>query len=196
MKKFLILLLSTSFLFSCAKLEKKACESQFNNVVKHSYQKEKIKKVRGSIYIKGILLLFNASLDKNTNIKLFTPIGTQIAEFSEDNEKVCIKIRNNKVCGKAPIMYKEVFQEEIPFSLTDIVTGHFKISPDSTYSCNGTTLSVKEKDKAYIFKKGLLKELKYKNFSLIYEYENEKPKKVELKINDNTLAKIFIRDLE
>ncbi len=196
MKKLLFLILPLYFFLSCAKLEKRACEVQFNNIVKHSYEKNKIKKVRGSIYIKGIILLFNASFDKKTDIKLFSPIGTYVAEFLETDEEVCLKIKDNKICGKAPLMYKEVFQEEIPFSLTDIVTGHFKISPDSNYECKGTTLTVKEKDKTYIYQKGLLKELKYKDFSLIYEYEDQKPEKVELKVKNNTLAKIFIRDIE
>ncbi len=196
MKKFLILLISTYFLFSCAKLEKKACEIQFRNIVKHSHEKRKIRKVRGSIYIKGIILLFNASFGKKTDIKLFSPIGTYVAEFSEDNNNVCLKIRNSKICGKAPLMYKEVFQEEIPFTLTDIVTGYFHISPNSQYICKGTTLIVKDKEKTYIYHKGLLKKLKYRNFSLLYNYENEKIKKVELKVENATLVKIYIRDIE
>ncbi len=182
--------------YSCAPLKKKTCETRFLSVVKESHHEKNIKKVRGSIYIKGILLLFNASLKNKTEIDLYTPIGTRIAKFYEDKDQVCFILKNQKMCGKAPKMYKEALSEEIPFSLTDIILGRFSISPKSKYSCEGTTLTVEDNEKIYIYEKNLLKEIKYKDFSLAYEYENQKPKKVILKIDNHSLAKIFIRDLE
>jgi hypothetical protein len=191
-----LLVFGALYFFSCAPLHKKTCERTFLSIVKNSHNEKQIKKVRGSIYIKGVLLLFNASLKDNTQIDLFTPIGTRVARFYEDSENVCIEVKNRKICGKAPKMYREALSEEIPFSLTDIISGRFSISPESKYTCQENAITINDNGKTYIFEKGLLKKISYKDFSLVYEYKDGKPEKVILKANGTTLAKIFIRDLE
>ncbi len=184
------------FFSSCAPLKKHQCEQQFLSILKKSHKKQSIHKIRGSIYVKGILLLFNGSFDKNTSITLFTPIGTPVAKFYEGKDKVCIVLKGNKICGNVSDMYKQVLSEEIPFSLTDIIQGRFNISPESKYSCDNGNLFVQDRERSYVFKRNLLKSLKYKDFLLEYEYERDIPKKVTLKYRDTTLAKIFIRDIE
>ncbi len=191
-----LLMLGTVYLFSCAPLHKKTCERTFLSIVKNSHNEKEVNKIRGSIYIKGILLLFNASLKDSTQIDLFTPIGTKVARFYEDSENVCIEVKNRKICGKAPKMYREALSEEIPFSLTDIILGRFDISPESKYICQGNAITINDNEKTYIFEKGFLKKISYKDFSLEYEYKDGKPEKVILKADGTTLAKIFIRDLE
>ncbi|NPA54173.1 MAG: hypothetical protein GXO21_05835 [Aquificae bacterium] len=199
MKKTLILfilVLEIFYLFSCAPLRKKSCETQFLTIVKESQQKKKIKKVRGSIYIKGVLLLFNASLENGTEIALFTPVGSKIAQFIEKDKEVCLIIKNKKICGEAGEMYKRAFSEEIPFSLTTIILGQFNISPDSKYSCENGVITIEDNGKIFIYENNLLKKIIFKDFSLEYEYENGKIKKVVLKINNHSLAKLFIKDIE
>jgi len=198
MRKFLILFfLSFPLLFfSCAKIEKNLCERQFLSIVESSKKKISLKKVNGSIYAKGLIFLFRASFDKNIKIGLFTPFGGKVAEFLQDDEKTCIYIKNSSICGKSTDVYKEVLNEYVPFDLTDLITGQFRISENSQYICKNNQINIKDNGVVYTYKNGVLQKVRYDGFSVVYQYENEKPKRVVLKSNGDTLIKIFVRDIE
>ncbi|RMD45135.1 MAG: hypothetical protein D6831_04240 [Aquificota bacterium] len=182
--------------FSCAKIEKNICEKQFLSIVNSSEKKVSIKRVNGSIYAKGIIFLFRASVDKNIKIDLFTPFGNKVAEFLQDNEKICLYIKNNSICGKSTDVYKEILNEYVPFDLTNLITGQFKISKNSQFTCKDNQIDIKDKGVIYTYKHGVLQKVFYNGFSVVYQYENEKPKRVVLKSNGDTLIKIFVRDIE
>ncbi len=196
MKKLLLLILTLPVLFSCAKFKQRVCEAEFKQIIYQSHKKNSVNLVKGSIYIKGILFLFNVRIKGKTDISLFTPVGTRFARFVEDKDNVCLFLKNNKICGKAPFIYREVLKENIPFTLTDILTGHFNISTNSSYVCQNNKIIISDKNKRYIYEKEKLKGIFYKNFSLLYDYEDGSLKRITLKIGDDNFAKIFIRDIE
>ena len=198
MKKlfYILIIFTIGSVFSCAPLKKPTCEEKFLNIVKKSQERNNVSSINGSVYAKGIILLFKVSLKKNINVDLFTPFGQKIAQFYQKGERACLKIRDNQICGKYSDVYKEMFNEYIPFDLTGLITGKLPISEKSSYSCENNSIKITDNEFTYLFYKNRLKEVEYKDFKLTYEYENDKPRRVVIKNHGNTLLKIFIRDIQ
>ena len=174
-------------------LKKKSCYQQLS-----LKKTEKVSKVKGTIFFGMLPALFKASFDKGTSVKLFTPFGQKIGEIYSSKEEICLKFKGKTVCSpNQEQLIKELTNLDIPISVEGLITGRLNLGkPQKVYCEKDKTIAVYKNGLKVVYANGVVDTIFYKQFSVKYSYNRNKPKRIEIFQGGKKVLKIILTEIE
>ncbi len=196
MIKTVITIFFTALIFSCAPLIKKeTCQDYYRKLIIES-RKDNSYFVRGNIFIHGLYLVFYGNLKEDSSIVVRSPFGKKLFSLLYTKDKMCVELPGKeKICGKDLDIYWDYLNIDIPFDLKQMLTGKFPISENAVFQCSKDGLTVKEKNLTILYKNYRPVNVRYRDFMLLYSYEEGKIKKITVKEKDKELFRVYIREM-
>jgi len=196
MRKTVFLLLALFFVSCAPLLKKETCELRFQTIKELSRDTADYK-IRGNIFLHGIYLVFHGKLGKTSNLTVRTPFGNRLFTVEYSKQQVCVETKSSsKICGKELDIYWDYLNINAPFDLKELLTGRFPVSEKAQYRCEGRKLIITQDGAEFIYDNNRIKEVHFKGFSAIYNYDEDRLKKIVVKDGDTEVFRIYIRQLE